>query len=88
MVSGDNVEDNTRFAKEAGGNFPILSDPDKVMIGAYGVGNARFQGLASRWTFYIGKDGLIKRIDKSVSPGSAGADMAKAMTELGFSEKS
>ena len=40
-----------------------------------------------RWTFYIGKDGKILKIDKKVSAGKDGANCAKALKELGVEKK-
>ena len=82
MASMDTVEENTKFAAEHGGGFPILCDPEKKTLAAYGVLHER--GFANRWTFYIDKEGIIKRIDKKVKFGSAGADMVAAMGELDF----
>jgi peroxiredoxin len=39
-------------------------------------------GLANRWTFYIGPDGKILDVDKKVSPGTAGADLAAKLAAL------
>jgi thioredoxin-dependent peroxiredoxin len=47
---------------------------------AYGVLDGE---VASRWTFYIGKDGKVLRIDKEVDPRSAGADIAATLESLG-----
>ena len=41
----------------------------------------------SRWTFYIGKDGKILKIDKKVRAGADGANCAKALKELGVEKK-
>jgi peroxiredoxin Q/BCP len=42
---------------------------------------------ASRWTFYIGKDGKIAFIDKEVKTGAHGSDVAAKLKELGVAEK-
>jgi len=42
---------------------------------------------ASRWTFYIGRDGRILYIDKDVSPSTAGADVAARLKALGIPQK-
>jgi len=44
-------------------------------------------GMANRWTFYIGKDGKIAYIDKSVKVDTAGADVAAKLAELGVARK-
>ncbi len=85
MASTDKPEDNKKFAEEHNANYPILSDPTKEMGAAYGVLMDR--GFCNRWTFYIDKEGVIRKIDKKVNPASAGADMVKNMDELGFPKK-
>ena len=44
-------------------------------------------GMAKRWTFYIGKDGDILFVDTAVSPRTAGADIAAKLEELGVAKK-
>ena len=39
-----------------------------------------------RWTFYIGKDGKILSIDKSVKAASHGEDIAVKLKQLGVAE--
>jgi thioredoxin-dependent peroxiredoxin len=82
MASVDTLEDNTGFAKKESADFPILSDPTKTTAQKYGVLSER--GFANRWTFYIGEDGRILHIDKSVKAGSAGADVVAKLAELGI----
>ncbi len=85
MVSVDDAETNTRFAKEHEADFPILSNPEKDVATAYGVMSPA--GFARRWTFYIGPDGKILHIDKQVSTGTAGDDLARKLGELGVKRK-
>ena len=85
MASVDDIETNTRFAKEHDADFPILSDADKKVGTAYGVLSPR--GSARRWTFYIGPDGKILYIEKVVSTATAGEDLAKKLGELGVKRK-
>ena len=40
------------------------------------------RGMASRWTFYIGKDGRIAAIDTAVKPPTSAEDMIAKLTEL------
>jgi len=80
MISVDNLEDNTRFAKEHDADYPILSDVSKEIANKYGV-LGRF-GVANRWTFYIGPDGKILHIDKEVKPASSGPDLVAKLNEL------
>ncbi len=80
MASVDPVADNKGFAEKEGADFPLLSDPSKETAKAYGVLNPR--GMASRWTFYIGKDGRIAAIDTAVKPATSAEDMIAKLTEL------
>ena len=80
MASTDPIEKNTDFAKAQEADFPLLSDPTKEVATAYGVLNAR--GTASRWTFYIGKDGRILAIDKAVKVDTSAEDMVAKLAEL------
>ena len=83
MVSLDDPEKNLKFAESLDGNFPLLSDPEKVAAEAYGV--LGFGGLyAKRWTFYIDVEGVIRHIEKDVETETAGADIVKQLSALGF----
>ena len=94
MASVDPLEKNVEFAKaksvDLGGtrgvvekkeaDFPILSDPTKATATAYGVLGP--SGMANRWTFYIGKDGKILAIEKTIKPATSAEDMAAKLGEL------
>lgn len=82
MASVDTLEDNTAFAKEHAAGFPILADPSKEMAGAYGA--LMDVGFANRWTYYIGSDGTVLKIDKETKPATAGRDLVTTMEGLGF----
>ena len=69
MASVDTLEDNTAFAAEHAAGFPILADPEKTMVDAYGA--LMGVGFANRWTYYIGADGTILKIDKQTKPATA-----------------
>ena len=58
MASTDEERVNRGFAEKNWATFPILSDPDKSVCTEYGV--VYPIGLARRWTFYIGPDGIIR----------------------------
>ena len=90
MASVDDVETNTRFAKEQVADYPILADPSKAVAKAYGVirlDRPADQQMAARWTFYIGPDGRISAIDKSPTTATAGEVMVKRLTELGVKKR-
>ena len=82
MASVDDAETNKKFATEHDADFPILSDPDKVVATSYGVLGQT--GVARRWTFYIGADGKILYIEKAgaVQTADAGTTMVAKLNEL------
>jgi peroxiredoxin Q/BCP len=81
-ASTDKPETNKEFAESLGADYPILSDPEKKAARAYGVVST-LKPWASRWTFYIGRDGKILYIDKEVNPSTAGRDVAARLKALG-----
>ena len=85
MISVDNIEENTKFAKMHEADYPILSDVTKEIATKYGVLGP--SGLARRWTFYIGPDGKILHIDNAVKAASAGPDMVAKLGELNIAKK-
>ena len=82
MISVDTAEDNKRFAESLESGFPLLSNPTKEVAEAYGVVTAE-RALPFRWTFIIGGDGKILKVDRDVSPASAGQDLVADLRELG-----
>jgi peroxiredoxin Q/BCP len=82
----DGEKGNKAFADTYHADFPLLSDPAKDTANAYGVLNAE-RGIANRWTFYIGKDGKITAIDKTVKPATSAEDMAATLKQLGVEER-
>jgi thioredoxin-dependent peroxiredoxin len=85
MASTDDAQTNRKFAEANSADFPILSDPEKSAAAAYGVLSS--QGFASRWTYYIDRDGKIAFVDKRVKPLSAGADIAARLEKLGIPKR-
>lgn len=81
-ASVDDAAANKKFAESLGLDYPILSDPTKETAKAYGVLGAN--GLASRWTFYIGKDGKVLQIDQAVQTSDHGKQVAEQLQKLGF----
>lgn len=86
MASVDTLEKNTEFANEYELDFPVLADPEKAMVEAFGALSPR--GFANRWTYYIDAEGVIVQIDKNTNPSSAGKDLADSMAALGFARVS
>jgi peroxiredoxin Q/BCP len=86
MASVDPVADNKGFGELHKADFPLLSDPTKETATAYGVRSPR--GFANRWTFYIGKDGKILAIDKTIKVATSAEDMAAKLGELNVEPRS
>ena len=82
MASVDDLEDNQDFAKKQKADFPMLSDPTKETAKAYDVLN--FVRVASRVTFYVGKDGKIIKIDEDINAATAAEDIAANLKHLGI----
>jgi thioredoxin-dependent peroxiredoxin len=73
-ISTDDLETNTRFAKELGLSFPLLSDTDKSVSKTYGIltEGAKF---ARRATFVVDKKGIIRHVEE----GSTAIDVTGAI---------
>jgi peroxiredoxin len=65
-ISTDKLEDNTRFHKELGLTFPLLSDSDNTVSKNYGILNERMK-IAMRATFVVDKKGVITYIEEGGS---------------------
>jgi len=71
-VSPDKVASLVKFRVRDKLNFDLLSDEDKTLAKTYGVwGLKQFMGRefmgVRRWTFIIGKDGIIKHVMDDVN---------------------
>ena len=86
MISCDDAQTNKEFVESLGADFPLLSNPNKDVAMAYGVVNAERQ-VPFRWTYIIGPDGKILRIDKEVNASTAGADLVAHLTDLGVTKR-
>ena len=80
MASTDDIETVKAFAKKNEAQFPILSDPEGLVAGKYGV--IKFGRFASRTTFIIDDEGTIANINKKVNPVSAGFDLRQNLEVL------
>ena len=66
-ISADDVARQAGFRDKYSLNMPLLADPDKKVLAAYGVFKKKslygrtFLGI-ERTTIIIGKDGIIKKI--------------------------
>lgn len=60
-VSADNSQSHKAFAEKFHLPFSILADPEKRIIGAYGV-KMPLLGFAKRVTFLIDRQGLVRKV--------------------------
>ncbi len=84
-VSPDGVASHVKFRDKYDLNFPLLSDPDHVVAGAYGAWGKKkmygkeYEGIL-RSTFVIDPDGRIEKVYAKVKPaehaGQVLADMS------------
>ena len=63
-VSKDDAESHARFAEKYDLPFPLLADPDKVIITTYGADGEIYP---KRVSFLIAPDGTIKKIYDKVA---------------------
>jgi len=68
------------FAKQHNLNYVLLSDASHKVASAYGV--LMPIGLASRVTFVIDREGIIRYIDNKVNVRTHGADLEKVLAGM------
>ena len=83
-VSTDLVKSHAKFIEKFNLPFPLLSDPEKKLVTAYGVWveksmyGKKYLGT-ERSTFVIGPDGRIKAIFRKVKPEEHAAQLLNAL---------
>ncbi|MBK8253099.1 MAG: peroxiredoxin [Polyangiaceae bacterium] len=77
-VSTDDEKSHEAFAKEQKLPFPILADPDKKWLQAFGVPERL--GMASRVSFLIDASGKIAKVYPNVDPGIHADEVLKDAT--------
>lgn len=80
-VSADSAEIQQRFIDKFGLTFPMLADPDKAIIDAYGAREV-LGVTAKRKTFLVAPDGTIARIWPKVKVEGHADDVVAAIREL------
>ncbi len=85
-VSADDVESHGKFHSKYGLNFPLLSNPAKDMIQAYGAwGRKSFMGKeyegVLRYTYLIDPKGYVAQVWQKVKPDEHAAEVADALVE-------
>src|ERR1051325_3645468 len=85
-VSADTIESHSKFKTKFRLNFPLLSDPDKTVIKAYGVWKEKsmygkkYMGI-ERTTFLIDENGKIARVFAKVKPAAHAAEVLERSEE-------
>jgi peroxiredoxin Q/BCP len=85
-VSGDTVEEQTKFKERYNLNFPLLADTEFQVIEAYDARRMKsffgksFLGIV-RMTFWIGPDGTIRKIWPRVSVNGHADEALAAIRE-------
>jgi peroxiredoxin Q/BCP len=87
-VSPDGVASHARFADKYDLPFPLVADPDRTILQAYGVwGEKKFYGRISlgvkRTTFLIDEDGVIRHIFKRPNVTEHTAEILAKFEEVG-----
>lgn len=86
-VSADDVDSHRRFAQKHRLNFPLLADPERRAILAYGAWGKKklygkeYEGVL-RQTFLIDPEGHIAKVWKRVSPEGHAEEVAAALKAL------
>ncbi len=84
--SGDSVEAQTKFKTRHKIKFPLLADTEFEVIDAFGARRMKtffgksFLGIV-RMTFWIGPDGIIRKVWEKVTPKGHAAEVLAAIRE-------
>jgi len=81
-VSTDSPESHAAFAREHDLPFPLLSDPNGALAEAFGV-KTHF-GMASRVSFVLDADGVVRAVFRNVDPGVHSNEVLAEATRLGL----
>jgi peroxiredoxin Q/BCP len=85
-VSADDMASHKRFAEKYGLNFPLLADPERQAILAYGAWGKKnlygkeYEGVL-RQTFLIDPEGRIAKAWRKVSPEGHAEEVAEALRQ-------
>ena len=79
-ISIDTVDDQKKFVDEYKVPYLHLSDTQKTTCKSYAGLN--IAGLAKRSTFIIGKDGVIRKIFRDISPEKHGQEIISSLQNL------
>jgi peroxiredoxin Q/BCP len=80
-VSADSKDVQARFMEKFGVEFPMIADPEKHVIDAYGA-RAILGIVAKRSTFLVGPDGRIAHVWPKVSVEGHAQDVVETIRGL------
>ncbi len=80
-IDCDTPDTNQRFAATGRYPWPILSDADKKVARAFGV--LGMMGLPHRWTYFIDPQGVVRMVDRNVTPTDYGKTLVGQLAALG-----
>ena len=81
VLSTDDVAAQKAFAEGQKLDYPVLSDPDGSAAGKYQVLTAGGK-YASRVTFVVDPEGVIRHVDRAVNVSAHGADLTQVLRKL------
>lgn len=67
-ISTDNIKTQQQFSDKENLNFPLMADPTKEATRAFGALGP--SGFASRYTYVIDGEGVVRKIYTKVSPAT------------------
>ncbi|MEO8380130.1 MAG: peroxiredoxin [Acidobacteriota bacterium] len=69
-ISEDGVESHKNFCNKFGFTIDLLSDTERTLLNAMGVGQSEFRGTMywDRTTFVVGPAGVVRKVYANVSP--------------------
>lgn len=79
-VSTDSVASHEAFAGKYRLNFPLLADEKKEVAGRYGALSEK--GYASRMTYLIDREGIIRRIIPNVKVDGHSEELQRALQAI------
>jgi peroxiredoxin Q/BCP len=79
-MSADTVKSHKKFKRKYDLPYPLLADPDKDVLRAFGVwGEKKLFGKAyegiHRTTYVIDPEGRVRKVFENVSPGGHGTEV-------------
>lgn len=87
-VSADTVADQQAFDEKYELKFPLIADPDRKVLDAFGVWGERTRPDGTkvigvrRWTFLIDEAGTVRKVYQNVTPDSHAGEILADLDAL------